>query len=63
MQQFKSQYRVCSRNHEGALELHVELMNLRGEWVEVFRSSDPEDVRRYLVTRTDPEAEIAWEVG
>jgi hypothetical protein len=45
------------------IELHVDLMNLKGEWVEVFHSTDAEDVRRYLRTRTDPEAEISWEVA
>ena len=59
----RSQYRICARNHKGTIELHVELMNLKGEWVEVFHSTDTEDVRRYLKTRTDPEAEVTWEVA
>jgi hypothetical protein len=58
-----NRYRVCARNQHGMLELHVDLMNLKGEWVEVFQSTDAEDVRRYLRTRTDPEAEISWEVA
>lgn len=58
-----SHYRVCARSHEGRIELHVDLMNLKGEWVEVFQSSDAEDVKRYLRTRTDPEAEIIWDVA
>jgi hypothetical protein len=58
-----SHYRVCARSHEGTIELHVDLMNLKGEWVEVFQSSDAEDVKRYLRTRTDPEAEIIWDVA
>jgi hypothetical protein len=58
-----SHYRVCARYDEGTIELHVDLMNLKGEWVEVFHSTDAEDVKRYLRTRTDPEAEIIWEVA
>ena len=56
-----TQYRVCARSNEGTVELHVDLMNLKGQWVEVFQSTDAEDVRRYLRTRTDPTAEISWE--
>jgi hypothetical protein len=63
MQQFMSQYRVSARRHEGMIELHVDLKNLKGQWIEVFHSTDAEDVRRYLRTRTDPEAEISWEVA
>ena len=58
-----TQYRVCARSNEGTVELHVDLMNLKGQWVEVFQSTDAEDVRRYLRTRTDPAAEISWEVA
>jgi hypothetical protein len=57
------QYRVCARRQDGAVELHVDLLNVKGEWIEMFQSTDPEDVRRYLRTRTDPEAEIIWEVA
>jgi hypothetical protein len=63
VQKFVSQYRVSARRYECMIELHVDLMNLKGEWVEVFHSTDAEDVRRYLRTRTDPEAEISWEVA
>jgi hypothetical protein len=58
-----SQYRVCARNCDGTIELHVDLMNLRGEWVEVFQSTDADDIKRYLRTRTDPGADIIWEVA
>ena len=57
------QYRVCARRQDGVVELHVDLLNVKGEWIEMFQSTDPEDVRRYLRTRTDPEAEIIWEVA
>jgi hypothetical protein len=58
-----NQYRVCARRQDGVVELHVDLLNVKGEWIEMFQSTDPEDVRRYLRTRTDPEAEIIWEVA
>ena len=58
-----NKYRVCARRNQSVMELHVDLMNLRGEWIEVFHSIDAEEVRRYLRTRTDPEAEITWEVA
>ena len=57
-----SRYRVCARSLEGVVELHIDLRNLKGEWVEVFQSDDPNEVQRYLATRTDPGAEISWEV-
>ena len=44
-------------------ELHVDLMNFKGHWIEVFHSSDAEDVERYLRTRTAPDAEIIWDVA
>jgi hypothetical protein len=58
-----SRYRVYARPNNGFIELHIDLMNLRGEWVEVFQSDEPEEVQRYLSTRTDPGAEISWEVA
>jgi hypothetical protein len=58
-----NKYRVCARRNQSVMELYVDLMNLKGEWIEVFHSIDAEDVRRYLRTRTDPEAEITWEVA
>jgi hypothetical protein len=59
----KASYRVYARKREGVIELHVDLMNLRGEWVEVFHAIDPKEVKRYLRTRTDPGAEIKWEIS
>jgi hypothetical protein len=56
----KSHYQISARRSDAAVELHIELLNLKGEWVEVFKSPDPEEVRRYLRTRTDPGAEIIW---
>jgi hypothetical protein len=58
-----NKYRVCARRNQSVMELYVDLMNLKGEWIEVFHSIDAEEVRRYLRTRTDPEAEITWEVA
>ena len=63
VQRIISQYRVGVRRRQGMIELHIDLMNLKGQWIEVFHSSDSEEVKRYLRTRTDPEAEIIWDVA
>ena len=55
-----ARYQVCARQRDGTTELHIDLWNLKGEWIEVFQSSDPEEIQRYLRTRTDPGVEITW---
>jgi hypothetical protein len=59
----QASYRVYAVKRESVIEFHVDLMNLRGEWVEVFHAIDPAEVKRYLRTRTDPGADIKWEMS
>jgi hypothetical protein len=59
----KASYRVYALKREDVIEFHVDLMNLKSEWVEVFHTVDLQEVKRYLNTRTDPGAEIKWEMS